>query len=496
MQPSTVLLLDRSRLRRLVSPPAAAVRPAVVPPDAEQLDPNQGRRAERSQPVKEAGEASGDASAWDGIWQNRQETPDPTDAPPAGGDDRHTPGRGDRPDPGLAGAAVTDLLRRAEEIAADVQGIPPDTEAAMAEIVALARAIDLAEAALAARARVAEAGKGHHLFGRRSIGAWLARATGSRAARANERLTLARQLPRLPQVAARLTDGSLTFGYATTIASATRHLDDAETGLAEPILLTLADAPAATVEDVARAGQTIIETIDPDGRLARAAAKTERQHLTIADTLDGMGRITGLLDPELTMRLKTWLEPLAVPTDSTDTRSHARRMADALAIRLSGGGRRTVLHVQVTEQTLTGESDAPAHLEDGTAIPAADARRMAYTAELRRVLRDARGIVTDFGRSRRLASADQREAIIARYRSCCREGCDVPAYLAEIDHIEPWYPSGRTDLGNLAPLCAPDNKWKSRHPDKVEVIDQPDGTVTMRFHRYPKHRPRAWARRQ
>ncbi|MEV0975177.1 HNH endonuclease, partial [Microtetraspora glauca] len=65
-----------------------------------------------------------------------------------------------------------------------------------------------------------------------------------------------------------------------------------------------------------------------------------------------------------------------------------------------------------------------------------------------------------------------------------------------IDHIEPWYPSGRTDLGNLAPLCAPDNKWKSRHPDKVEVIDQPDGTVTMRFHRYPKHRPRAWARRQ
>ncbi|MEV0969179.1 hypothetical protein, partial [Microtetraspora glauca] len=84
---------------------------------------------------------------------------------------------------------MADLLRRAEEIAADLQRIPQDTEAAMAEIVALARAIDLAEAALAARVRVAEAGKGHHLFGRRSIGAWLARATGSRAARANERLT-------------------------------------------------------------------------------------------------------------------------------------------------------------------------------------------------------------------------------------------------------------------------------------------------------------------
>uniref|UniRef100_UPI0012F8839C hypothetical protein n=1 Tax=Microtetraspora malaysiensis TaxID=161358 RepID=UPI0012F8839C len=67
----------------------------------------------------------------------------------------------------------------------------------MAEIVALARAIDLAEAAIAARLPIAEAGKGHHLFGRRSIGAWLASATGSRTARAGERVTLSRQLPRL-----------------------------------------------------------------------------------------------------------------------------------------------------------------------------------------------------------------------------------------------------------------------------------------------------------
>ncbi|WP_285704958.1 HNH endonuclease signature motif containing protein [Microtetraspora sp. NBRC 16547] len=391
---------------------------------------------------------------------------------------------------------MTELLRRAGQIAAAGDQVPCDTEAAMAEIVALARAIDLAEAALAARLVVAEAGKGHHLFGRRSVGAWLAAATGSRAARAGERITLARQLSRLPQTAARLAEGSLSFGYAATISSAVRHLDDTETALAEPILVDLADASASTVEDVARAGQAIFETIDPEGRLARAAAKTERQHLTIADTFDGMGRVSGLLDPELKMQLKTWLEPLAVKTGSADTRSHARRMADALAIRLSEGGRRTVMHVSVTEQTLTGESDQPAHLEDGTSIPAADARRMAYSAELRRVLRDARGIVTDFGRSRRLASADQREAIIAKYGTCCREGCDVPAYLTEIDHIEPWYPTGRTDLDNLAPLCAPDNKWKSRHPDKVEIIDQGDGTVSMRFHRYPKLRARPWVSRR
>ncbi|WP_433225120.1 DUF222 domain-containing protein [Microtetraspora malaysiensis] len=366
----------------------------------------------------------------------------------------------------------------------------------MAEIVALARAIDLTEAAITTRLHTVEEGKGHHLFGRRSIGAWLAAATGSRTARAGERVTLARQLSRLPQTAGLLFSGRLSFGYAATIASAVRHLDDPETELAEPILVELAQASASTVEDVARAGQTIIETIDPKGRLARAAAKTERQHLTIADTTDGMGRLSGLLDPELKMQLKTWLEPLAARTDSTDLRSHGRRMADALATRLSQGGRRTVMHVTVTEQTLTGQSEEPAFLEDGTAVPAADARRMAYTAELRRVLRDANGIVKDFGRARRLASADQREAILARYRTCSREGCDVPAYLAEIDHIEPWHPTGRTDLDNLAPLCAADNKWKSRHPDRVEVIDQGGGTVSMRFHRYAKLRPRRWTDRQ
>ncbi|GAA1005371.1 hypothetical protein GCM10009556_010480 [Acrocarpospora pleiomorpha] len=371
----------------------------------------------------------------------------------------------------------------------------------MAEIVTLSRAIDRAEAAIAVRLAVADAGKGQQLFGRRSLGAWLAAATGSRAARAGERVTLAQQLSRLPDLAAQLAEGSLPFGAAAAVASAVRHLDDTDTRLAEPILLGLAGDPAATVEDVAHAGRVILETVDPGGRLARAAALTERQHLSIAATLNGMGRVTGLLDPELTLQFQTWLEPLAVKNSADDARNHGKRMADALAVRLSQGGRRTVMHVAVTEQTLTGESQDPAHLQDGTVIPAADARRMAYTADLRRVLRDADGALLDLGRARRLASTDQREAILAQYATCCREGCDIPAYLAEIDHIQPWHPTGRTDLTNLAPLCAPDNKWKSRHPDKVDIIDHPNGTVTMRFHRHPKlhprnHRQQSWQPRQ
>ncbi|WP_344318388.1 hypothetical protein, partial [Acrocarpospora pleiomorpha] len=94
----------------------------------------------------------------------------------------------------MAGAAIREWLRQGEVIAADGSRVPSDVEAAMAEIVVLARVIDRAEAAIAVRLAVADAGKGQQLFGRRSLGAWLAAATGSRAARAGERVTLARQL--------------------------------------------------------------------------------------------------------------------------------------------------------------------------------------------------------------------------------------------------------------------------------------------------------------
>ncbi|WP_344318416.1 DUF222 domain-containing protein, partial [Acrocarpospora pleiomorpha] len=197
----------------------------------------------------------------------------------------------------MAGAAIREWLRQGEVIAADGSRVPSDVESAMAEIVVLARVIDRAEAAMAVRLAVADAGKGQQLFGRRSLGAWLAAATGSRMARAGERVTLAQQLSRLPDLAAQLAEGSLPFGAAAAVASAVRHLDDADTRLAEPILLGLAADPAATVEDVAHAGRVILETVDPGGRLARAAALTERQHLSIAATLNGMGRVTGLLDP-------------------------------------------------------------------------------------------------------------------------------------------------------------------------------------------------------
>ena len=94
-------------------------------------------------------------------------------------------------------------------------------------------------------------------------------------------------------------------------------------------------------------------------------------------------------------------------------------------------------------------------------------------------LRDQDGIIADFGRGRRLATPAQRHALQVLYSTCAVDGCDIPSHLAEIDHLTSWEAGGTTDLDNLIPLCPPHNKFKYRHPDRVRIRDNPDGTKTI-----------------
>ncbi|HEY9522033.1 MAG TPA: HNH endonuclease signature motif containing protein, partial [Thermopolyspora sp.] len=65
------------------------------------------------------------------------------------------------------------------------------------------------------------------------------------------------------------------------------------------------------------------------------------------------------------------------------------------------------------------------------------------------------------------------------YSTCAVDGCDIPSHLAEIDHLTSWEAGGTTDLDNLIPLCPPHNKFKYRHPDRVRIRDNPDGTKIL-----------------
>ncbi|WP_179476389.1 HNH endonuclease signature motif containing protein, partial [Mycolicibacterium vinylchloridicum] len=63
------------------------------------------------------------------------------------------------------------------------------------------------------------------------------------------------------------------------------------------------------------------------------------------------------------------------------------------------------------------------------------------------------------GRTKRIASADQRIILHAKYRGCTRPGCDAPGYHSVVHHAaKDWKNGGRTDIGDLTLACPPDNE--------------------------------------
>ncbi|GAA1017853.1 hypothetical protein Aple_027630 [Acrocarpospora pleiomorpha] len=115
----------------------------------------------------------------------------------------------------------------------------------------------------------------------------------------------------------------------------------------------------------------------------------------------------------------------------------------------------------------------------GQLLPISDVHRLARTSRLVRMVVDAKGRVLDMGRAVRLATPAQRQAILARYTTCYRDDCAIPADMCEIDHVTGWAEGGTTDLDQLAPACAWHNRDKATHPDRYRTRRNHDGTWTL-----------------
>src|SRR5215212_3109656 len=92
----------------------------------------------------------------------------------------------------------------------------------------LGRALDVGESALSVLiGRVCSTGV-HKAWGFSSASAWLVSALGMARGRANQRVALARQLPRIPQVAKMLAAQELSLGFAGLIGDSVQRLDEGE----------------------------------------------------------------------------------------------------------------------------------------------------------------------------------------------------------------------------------------------------------------------------
>ncbi len=228
--------------------------------------------------------------------------------------------------------------------------------------------------------------------------------------------------------------------------------------------------------------------LNPDGLFSDKDRALQRGFTWGRRRADGMREGKLVADPELQAEMEPWFAKFAAPgmcnpddetpttagepTDEAaqrDSRSCAQRQHDALKALVRGRlgdpklGQHNGLPVTViataTVQDLQAKS-GHAVTAGGTLLPIPDLIRMAAHAYHYLALFDgANGRALWLGRTKRIASADQRIILHAKDRGCTRPGCDAPGYHSVVHHAaQDWKNGGNTDVQDLTLACPPDNE--------------------------------------
>jgi Domain of unknown function (DUF222)/HNH endonuclease len=226
--------------------------------------------------------------------------------------------------------------------------------------------------------------------------------------------------------------------------------------------------------------------VNPDGKFSDVDRARHRGFTWSPQRPDGMSVGKLVASPELRANLDAWLARFAAPgmcnpdddspcvggepdqnVTTRDSRSHAQRQHDALNALVRGqlgdpklgvhNGLPVTVIVSTTLQELAAGA-GQAVTGGGTLLPMRDLIRMASHAyHYLAVFDEHQSRPLYLGRSRRIASADQRVVLYAKDRGCTAPGCDVPGYWTEVHHVDDWARGGRTDINNLALGCKPDH---------------------------------------
>ena len=227
--------------------------------------------------------------------------------------------------------------------------------------------------------------------------------------------------------------------------------------------------------------------LNPDGEFSDADRARQRGFTWSGQGPDGMSTAKLIATPEMRAMVDAWLAKFAAPgmcnpddqsptvtgeptqqVVDRDARSHAQRQHDALAALVRGqlgdpalGQHRglpvTVIVSATLEQMQTAAGVAVT--AGGALIPMSDVIRMAthswhYLAVFDR--HTERPLY--LGRSKRIATADQRIILHAKDRGCTAPGCDKPGYLSEVHHVDEWADGGLTNVDDLTFACKADHK--------------------------------------
>lgn len=300
----------------------------------------------------------------------------------------------------------------------------------------------------------------------------------------------------LPTFERALAAGHIDTAHVDAVASAWSDLDsEGRARLARHGAVLLDAARSETPERFRRRCRDLARQIAHDHgvRVAERQRASQRSRRWI-DQRTGMGHLHVELDPENTARVWTALdEHLAGVLSRDDTAGipPQRLEVDALVELVTASARLdprapdmiVVVDLATLESGVFGPHSI-AETSDGQPLPPAAVRRLACEANLLPVVLGGDGVPVDVGRSRRLATREQRRALAAMYATCGMPGCEVRFERCRIHHLDPWVPVGVTDLENLLPVCSRhhhdvhEGGWTlTMTPDRVITLVAPDGTL-------------------
>ncbi|RZL21929.1 MAG: HNH endonuclease [Rhodococcus sp. (in: high G+C Gram-positive bacteria)] len=324
----------------------------------------------------------------------------------------------------------------------------------------------------------------------RGVGRWLAANTMLQIPAGNKIAALGVALRAFPAVAQRFDAGDCSFDHAALIISFCESPPKGMPAEALPQCIDVLLAAASGVDATTTKLRYVIATLERmfESDNIPPAEDIDRNELRIASTLNGRVVVRGDFDAVTGEMLLSALSNLTMPTpapDGTpDARSAAKRTADGFTELIRryldcaktgiDGGQRPHLNVHINARDLAEHRDCAAqeavpeeeasldpdlsdldvgHMPWMGPLSVSQTRLLGCDCFLSTVLLDDHGAPLDARPGKRLVTAEQRVALIARDKGCAFPGCEcVPAWT-DAHHIRHWSNGGPTVMNNLVLLC-------------------------------------------